>query len=57
MATNIGIVKFINGTVTAKSADGQIRTLKEGDIVFAGDVVMTGVTWSSGYYLERWAIG
>ncbi|MEW5065278.1 MAG: VCBS domain-containing protein [Cycloclasticus sp.] len=43
MATNIGIVKFINGTVTAKSADGQIRTLKEGDIVFAGDVVMTGL--------------
>jgi len=43
MANSIGIVKLVNGTVTAKSADGQTRILKEGDIVFADDVIMTGL--------------
>jgi len=43
MANSIGIVKLVNGTVIAKSADGQTRILKEGDIVFADDVIMTGL--------------
>ncbi|MEX1200373.1 MAG: retention module-containing protein [Methylophaga sp.] len=41
MATSIGVVKNIIGTVTAVSEDGSIRQLQVGDKVFQFDVIAT----------------
>jgi T1SS-143 domain-containing protein len=42
MATQIGVIKAIVGTVTATAADGSIRTLQAGDRVYANEVISTG---------------
>ncbi len=42
MATQIGIVKALIGTVTATSADGSTRNLQVGDSVYADELVSTG---------------
>jgi T1SS-143 domain-containing protein len=42
MATQIGVIKAIVGTVTATSTDGSIRTLQAGDRVYANEVISTG---------------
>jgi VCBS repeat-containing protein len=42
MATQIGIVKALIGTVTATAADGSIRNLQVGDSVFVDELISTG---------------
>ena len=42
MATQIGIVSTIIGSVTATSADGTIRNLQVGDKVFSDELLVTG---------------
>ncbi len=42
MATQIGVVKALIGEVTATAADGSIRTLQIGDMVYANELVSTG---------------
>uniref|UniRef100_UPI003F69B9D0 retention module-containing protein n=1 Tax=Methylophaga sp. TaxID=2024840 RepID=UPI003F69B9D0 len=42
MATQIGIIKAVNGNVTATAADGSIRTLQAGDRVYANELISTG---------------
>ena len=42
MATQIGIVKTLTGEVTATAADGSIRTLQVGDMVYANELISTG---------------
>ena len=42
MATQIGIVTAIIGSVTARTADGTIRNLRLGDEVFSDDLILTG---------------
>ncbi len=42
MATQIGIIKALIGTVTATSADGVVRNLHVGDNVYADELVSTG---------------
>jgi VCBS repeat-containing protein len=42
MATQIGIVKALIGTVTATAADGSIRNLQVGDRVFVDELISTG---------------
>lgn len=39
MATEIGIIKGLMGTVTATAADGSQRTLQVGDKLFANEIV------------------
>ncbi|XZG68752.1 retention module-containing protein [Chitinibacteraceae bacterium HSL-7] len=41
MAAQIGTVKVVNGTVTAKDASGQVRTLAVGDKVYQGETIQT----------------
>ncbi|MCD8566824.1 MAG: retention module-containing protein [Geovibrio sp.] len=38
-----GTIKSISGTVTALGADGQVRTLGIGDIVFENEIIQTGI--------------
>ncbi|QAR33327.1 retention module-containing protein [Geovibrio thiophilus] len=38
-----GTIKSISGTVTAQSADGQVRSLGVGDIVFENEIIQTGI--------------
>ena len=38
----VGVVKGVNGEVTAVSAGGMVRTLRAGDKVFAGETVRAG---------------
>ncbi len=42
MATQIGFVKAMIGEVTATAADGSIRTLQLGDMVYANELISTG---------------
>ncbi|OUR73295.1 hypothetical protein A9Q78_04005, partial [Methylophaga sp. 41_12_T18] len=42
MATQIGTVSILIGTATATSADGTVRTLHIGDIIYADDLISTG---------------
>lgn len=42
MATQIGVITAVTGTVTATAADGSIRTLQAGDRVYANEVISTG---------------
>ncbi len=42
MATQIGVVKAMIGEVTATAADGSIRTLQLGDMVYANELISTG---------------
>lgn len=42
MATQIGTIKTLIGTVTAKTAEGAQRTLQTTDIVYQDDVIITG---------------
>lgn len=44
MATEIGIIKGLMGTVTATAADGSQRILQVGDKLFANEIVSTGAT-------------
>jgi T1SS-143 domain-containing protein len=42
MATQIGVITAVVGTVTATAEDGSIRTLQAGDRVYANEVISTG---------------
>lgn len=42
MATEIGIIKTLIGTVTAKSSTGILRTLKIDEVVFQNETISTG---------------
>ena len=44
MATEIGIIKTVIGTVTATAVNGSQRALHVGDKVFADDVISTGTS-------------
>lgn len=44
MATQIGVIKTIAGTVTATMPNGQQRNLQQNDIVFQDEVIMTAET-------------
>ncbi|WP_273152670.1 retention module-containing protein, partial [Methylophaga thiooxydans] len=42
MATQIGVIKAVLGTVTATAMDGSTRTLQIGDRVYANELISTG---------------
>lgn len=42
MATEIGVVNLLMGTVTAFSTDGSLRILKVGDSAYANDLILSG---------------
>lgn len=42
MATEIGVVNLLIGTVTAFSTDGALRILKVGDSAYTNDLLLTG---------------
>lgn len=42
MATQIGTINTLVGTVTTKTAEGTQRTLQAGDIVYQDDIIITG---------------
>lgn len=42
MATEIGIIKTVIGTVVTKAADGSQRPLQAGDIIFQNETIITG---------------
>ena len=42
VSIEIGTIKTLIGTVTAKTAEGVQRTLQTGDIIFQDDIIVTG---------------